>query len=99
MVERLSERYPERFHVRYRRRRWARPVFDVHYKIADRGAIGHLSHHDYGAAERYFEVRNCLSVNQRERNIELGKYMRRFKRQFWLARQNREAEQGRSREA
>ena len=93
MVERLSELYPDRFHVKYRRWRRARPVFDVHYKIADRGAIGHLSHHDYGAAERNFEVRNCLSVNQRERDIEFGKYMRRFKRQFWLGRQNRDAKQ------
>lgn len=85
MVERLSERYPTRFHVRYRRWRRKRPAFDVHYKIADGGEIGHLSHHDYGARERYFEVRNCVSANQRERDIELGKYMRRFKRQFLLA--------------
>ena len=104
LVEQLSERYSERFHVRYRRWRWPRPAFDVHYKIADRGAIGHLSHHDYGAEDRYFEVRNCLGVNQRERNIEFGKYMRRFKRQFRLAawqrpkpeRQRQEATQGRS---
>lgn len=85
MVEQLSERYPSRFHVRYSRWPWKRPTFDVHYKIADDGAIGHLSHHDFGAAERYFEVRNCLDVNQRERNIELGKYARRFKLRFWLA--------------
>lgn len=89
MVERLSKGYPTRFHVRYRRWPWQRPAFDVHYKIADRGAIGHLSHHGYGAEERYYEVRNCLHVNQRERTIEFGKYMRRFKWQFWLAREGR----------
>ena len=93
IVERLSRRYPDRFRVEYRSWPRGRPAFDVHYKIADGGAIGHLSHHDHGARERYFEVRNCLGVNQRERNIELGKYMRRFNRQFRLAaRQRRKAE-------
>lgn len=98
LVERLSKRYRARFHVRYRRWPWPRPAFDVHYKIADSGAIGHLSHHGYGAGERHFEVRNCLGVNQRERNIELGKYMRRFKRQFWLGK-GRPQEAGRGSEA
>ena len=85
MVDQLSKRYPERFHVRYRRWPWRRPAFDVHYKIADDGAVGHLSHHDWGAEERDFEVRDCLAVNRAERNIQLGKYMRRFKREFRLA--------------
>ena len=85
MVERLRQRHPERFKVKYRRWPWPRPAFDVHYKIADDGAIGHLSHHDMGAAERHFEVRDCLATKQTERNIEHGKYMRRFKRQFLMA--------------
>lgn len=85
MVERLRQRHPERFKVKYRRWPWPRPAFDVHYKIADSGAIGHLSHHDMGAAERHFEVRDCLATKQTERNIEHGKYMRRFKRQFLMA--------------
>ena len=83
LVDQLSRRYPDRFHVRYRR--WRRPAFDVHYKIADDGAIGHLSHHDLGAENRVFEVRDCRRVNKTERKIQLGKYTRRFKRQFLLA--------------
>ena len=79
MVERLRQRFPERFKVKYGR---SRPAFDVHYKIADDGAFGHLSHHAMGEEERHFEVRDCSAVNQTERNIEHGKYMRRFKRQF-----------------
>ena len=37
MVERLRQRHPERFKVKYRRWPWPRPAFDVHYKIADSG--------------------------------------------------------------
>ena len=85
LVDQLSRRYPDRFHVRYRRWPWPRPVFDVHYKIADDGAIGYLSHHDWGAEDRVFEVRDCRRVNKTERKIQLGKYMGRFKRQFLLA--------------
>ena len=85
LVDQLSRRYPDRFHVRYRRWPWRRPAFDVHYKIADDGAIGHLSHHEWGAEKRGFEVRDCRRVRRAERNIQLGKYMRRFKRQFLLA--------------
>ena len=85
MVEQLCERYPERFKVKYRRWPWSKPAFDVHYKIADRGAYGHLSHHAMGAKERHFEVRDCSATNQTERNIEHGKYMRRFTRQFLMA--------------
>lgn len=86
MVEQLRQRHPERFKVKYRRWPWPRPAFDVHYKIADNGAYGHLSHHDMGERERHFEVRDCTAVNQTERNIEHGKYMRRFTRQFLMAR-------------
>ena len=85
LVDQLSRRYPARFHVRYRRWPWRRPAFDVHYKIADDGAIGHLSHHDWDAENRVFEVRDCRRVNKTERKIQLGKYMGRFKRQFLLA--------------
>lgn len=85
MVEQLRQRHPERFKVKYRRWSWPRPTFDVHYKIADDGAFGLLSHHDMGNGERHFEVRDCLRTNQTERDIEHGKYMRRFKRQFRLA--------------
>ena len=65
MIERLRQRHPERFKVKYRRWPWPRPAFDVHYKITDDGAIGHLSHHDMGTAERHFEVQDCLATNQR----------------------------------
>lgn len=85
MVELLRHRHPKRFKVKYRRWPWSRPAFDVHYKIADDGAYGHLSHHLFGAEERHFEVRDCSNANQTERDIEHGKYMRRFKRQFLLA--------------
>lgn len=85
MVEQLRERYPERFQVKYRRWSWRRPAFDVHYKIANDGAFGLLSHHDMEEKGRHFEVRDCSGANQTERNIEHGKYMRRFARQFLLA--------------
>ena len=85
MSSALRQRYPERFKVKYRRRPWRRPAFDVHYKIANDGAFGLLAHHDMGNEERHFEVRDCLRTNQTERDIEHGKCMRRFKRQFRLA--------------
>ena len=85
MVEELRQRHPERFKVKYRRWPWSRPAFDVHYKIADDGAFGHLSHHAMEGKKRHFEVRDCSAANQTERNIEHGKYMRRFKWQFRLA--------------
>ena len=85
MVDELRQHYPERFKVKYRRWPWSRPAFDVHYKIADDGAFGHLSHHAMEGKKRHFEVRDCSAANQTERNIEHGKYMRRFKWQFRLA--------------
>ena len=75
----------ERFRVKYRRWRWSPSAFDVHYTIADDGSIGRLSHLGKGAKKRRFEIRNCLNARQSERNIEFGRYMRRFEHQFLLA--------------
>ena len=80
MVHLLRDKYADRFQVRYRT--GPRPGFNVHYKIADAGCIGHFSDHDFGAAERDYELYDCTTVGQTERNAVFKKYVTRFHREF-----------------
>ena len=80
MVRALQDQYADRFQVRYRT--GTRPSFDVHYKIADAGRIGHFSDHEYGEAERDYELYDCTKVGQTERDAVFKKYVKRFHREF-----------------
>ena len=63
-----------------------RPPDDIHYKIADGGAIGHLSDHEPGQPERHFKLLDCLATKPRSKARVFGKYLRRFEQDFESAR-------------
>lgn len=76
LVRRMGEEFPGRFQARYRR--GPRPAGHIHYKIADRGLIGHLSAH--GRRARSFKLFDCSAAKPRTRRIVFGKYLRQFER-------------------
>lgn len=84
MVRALRAEFPSRTELRYMRD--GRPPDDIHYKIADGGAIGHLSDHEPGQPERHFKLLDCLATKPRSRTRVFGKYLRRFEQDFESAR-------------
>ena len=78
LVQRMRSEFPGRFEVWYRE--GPRPVGDIHYKIADGGAFGHISTHLHGQPERRFKLLDCSSAKRRTRKIAFGPYLARFQR-------------------
>lgn len=78
LVRAMRDEYPTRFKVWYRR--GPRPLSDIHYKIADGGAVGHISSHERGQPERRFKLLDCTAVKPRTRRIALGKHLDQFEK-------------------
>ena len=76
LVRTMRAEYPDRFEVWYRRSN--RPLADVHYKIADEGAVGHISQHQHGQPERRFKLLDCTKAKPKTRRVALGEYLARF---------------------
>lgn len=70
----------DRVDIRFRNNDESRPN-DVHYKIIDDGAMGYLSRHAFGQAERNFTIVDC-SRSKPAKQLMLGKYLMDFKRKF-----------------
>lgn len=83
LVREIEAAYPGRFAVYYLN--GARPVGDVHYKIADDGVIGHLSSHEHGHPERNFKLLDCSAAKLRTRKRAFGKYLQQFNRDVQVA--------------
>ena len=75
LVQAMRAEYPDRFKVWYRVGN--RPA-DVHYKIVDDGAVGHISWHDHGQRERQFKLLDCAKAKPRTRRIVLGEQLAQF---------------------
>lgn len=78
LVREIGAKHPDRFTVYYLR--GARPVGDVHYKIADGGVIGHLSLHGHRQPERNFKLLDCSVARPSTRKRVFGKYLDQFER-------------------
>lgn len=76
LVRQMRSEYPDRFQVRYRK--GPRPPGDIHYKIADDGAFGHLSSHGHGQPEGRFKLLDCSGAKPRTRKRAFGKYLDQF---------------------
>lgn len=76
LVRQMRAAYPVRFKVWYRK--GPRPPGDIHYKIADGGAFGHLSSHQHGQRERRFKLLDCSDAKPRTRKRVFGKYLAQF---------------------
>lgn len=83
LVKCLGTEYPGRFQAFYRRGRG--PIGDVHYEIADGGALGHLSVQGRRQRERSFKVLDCTQAATRTRRSVFGKYLRQFERDLAMA--------------
>ena len=83
LVRQMVTEYPARFKVWYRD--GLRPDDDIHYKIADDGAVGHLSWHEHLQMEREFKLLDCSGARARTRKRAFGQYLHRFERDVTAA--------------
>ncbi len=83
LVRRMRSEFPDRFRAWYRQ--GPRPVGDVHYKIADDGAFGHISTHQHGQPERRFKLLDCSAAKPRTRKHVFRRYLTRFERDIAAA--------------
>ena len=84
LVRQMCAEYPDRFKVWYGDR-LMRPDDDIHYKIADGGAVGHLSWHEHMQPEREFKLLDCSGAKPRTRKRAFGKYLDQFERHVTAA--------------
>ena len=85
LVRQIAAEYPARFQVWYTR--GPRPAGDIHYKIADGGAVGHLSWHEHKQPERDFKLLDCSAAKPRTRKRAFGQYLEHFEREVAAATQ------------
>lgn len=79
LVRTMRAEHPDRFKVWYRC--GSRPPGDdVHYKIADKGAVIHISLHEHGQPERKFKLLDCTSANRITKKIALGGHLTQFEK-------------------
>ena len=76
LVRQITAEHPARFKVWYTD--GPRPADDIHYKIADGGAVGHLSWHEHKQPERDFKLLDCSAAKPRTRKTAFGQYLKQF---------------------
>ena len=76
LVRQITAEYPARFKVWYTD--GPRLADDIHYKIADGGAVGHLSWHEHKQPERDFKLLDCSAAKRRTRKRAFGQYLKQF---------------------